>query len=91
MKTLEQFIRRRQNGAKTSLGKADYPPAALSKREKEVLRLIALGKTNQEIAHELFISANTVSNHLKRIYSKIGVTNRVDATTYAIRAGVATL
>jgi ATP/maltotriose-dependent transcriptional regulator MalT len=64
---------------------------ALTKRELEVLEQVALGKTNQEISRDLLISENTVSNHIKRIYSKIGVTNRVDAATYAIREGIVTI
>lgn len=51
----------------------------LSIREAEVLKLIALGKRNQDIAAYLNISINTVEFHLKNIYSKLLVTNRTEA------------
>jgi DNA-binding CsgD family transcriptional regulator/pimeloyl-ACP methyl ester carboxylesterase len=57
----------------------------LSSREVEVLRLVAIGKSNQQIADELVISANTVARHVSHIFDKIGVDNRVQATAYAHR------
>ena len=51
----------------------------------QVLRLVALGKTNQEIAKELFISLNTVNRHVSNIFSKINVINRAQAATYVSR------
>jgi DNA-binding CsgD family transcriptional regulator len=53
----------------------------------EILRLVATGATNQQIAHDLFISVNTVKVHLRNIFSKLGVESRTEATTFAIRAG----
>ncbi|MCI3922787.1 helix-turn-helix transcriptional regulator [Paenibacillus sp. TRM 82003] len=53
--------------------------AALSKREKEVLLLIARAKSNKEIAQLLFISEHTVKNHLTNIFGKLGVTDRAHA------------
>ena len=64
-------------------------PAGLTKREVEVLREIAAGKTNQEISRALSISENTVANHAKNIMAKIGVSNRVDAALYAVKQGLA--
>ena len=60
----------------------------LSQREAEVLRLIAQGRTNQQIAAELVISVNTVFRHVSNIYAKIGAANRAEATTYAARNGL---
>jgi pimeloyl-ACP methyl ester carboxylesterase len=57
----------------------------LTRREVEVLRLIALGRTNDEIARELFISASTVSHHVSNILSKTGAGNRTEAAAYAHR------
>lgn len=55
----------------------------LTSREVQVLRLVAAGKTNQEIADELFISEKTVARHMSNIFSKLGLPNRAAATAYA--------
>ncbi len=57
----------------------DAPLAALSVREREVLELLTAGMSNKEIAAQLTISSNTVKFHLRTIYSKLGVRNRVQA------------
>jgi ATP/maltotriose-dependent transcriptional regulator MalT len=59
-------------------------PAGLTQREVEVLRLVAGGLTNNEIAAELFLSAKTVSRHLSNIFTKIGVSSRARATAFAL-------
>jgi DNA-binding NarL/FixJ family response regulator len=64
-------------------------PDGLTQREVEVLRLIAAGKTNREIAEELFISLNTVLHHVSNILSKTGNTNRAGVATYAARHSLA--
>jgi DNA-binding CsgD family transcriptional regulator len=56
----------------------------LSDREIEVLKLVGQGKSNKDIAQELFISVNTVKVHLKNIFKKLNVTSRTEATLYAI-------
>lgn len=58
---------------------------ALSQRELEVLRLIARGMSNKEIAAELVISQNTVRNHVRNILEKLRVRSRVEAAMYAVR------
>jgi DNA-binding NarL/FixJ family response regulator len=65
----------------------DYP-AGLTGREVEVLRLLARGLANKEIAQRLFISAKTVGNHIEHIYTKIGATNRATASLFAQRHGL---
>lgn len=55
------------------------PQAGLSARESEVMDLIASGRSNGEIARELFLSEKTVKNHVNRIYAKLGVTSRTAA------------
>jgi DNA-binding NarL/FixJ family response regulator len=57
----------------------------LSRREIEVLRLLGEGLTNKKIGERLFISPKTVEHHLSRIYSKLDVTTRAEAATYAAR------
>ena len=55
----------------------------LSKREKEVLELLAEGHSNQEIADKLFVSLNTTKTHISNIYSKLGVSRRTQAVQKA--------
>jgi DNA-binding CsgD family transcriptional regulator len=64
-------------------------PAGLSPREAEVLRLVAAGRSNRQIAHELAISENTVAKHLTSIFNKTATDNRAAATAFAIRHGLA--
>jgi ATP/maltotriose-dependent transcriptional regulator MalT len=64
----------------------DLKPASedpLTKREAEVLKLVATGKTNRDIANELFISEKTVARHLSNIFVKLDLTSRAAATAYA--------
>jgi ATP/maltotriose-dependent transcriptional regulator MalT len=63
-------------------------PSGLTQREAEVLRLIAAGMTNNEIASSLCLSIKTVSRHLSNIFTKIGVTSRAAATAYAFEHGL---
>ena len=58
-------------------------PAGLTPREAEVLRLVASGKTNRDIAVELVISEHTVGRHLQNLFAKLGVSSRAAATAYA--------
>jgi DNA-binding NarL/FixJ family response regulator len=69
---------------------ADTPSGGpeLSDRENEVLRLIANGKDNAEIAQELHISPKTVKNHISNILMKLQIENRIQAAVYAVRRGL---
>ena len=64
-------------------------PSGLSRRELEVLRLLAGGKTSKQIAAELVTSVHTVNNQIASIYAKIGATGKTDAVAFAIRTGLA--
>lgn len=65
------------------------PHEELTEREMEVLKLIAQGKSNQEVADELFIGIKTVKYHLTNLFSKLGVEDRTQAAIYAHRHGLA--
>ena len=67
------------------LGDGPTPPDGLSPREFEILRLVATGRTNQEVAWELHISDKTVARHLANIFLKLDVSTRSAATAYAFR------
>ena len=72
----------------TTAPEAPEYPSGLSQREVEVLRLVALGKSNREIGDELAITERTVRRHVSNIYQKIGANNRSEATSYALREGL---
>jgi DNA-binding NarL/FixJ family response regulator len=63
-------------------------PGGLSRRELEVLRLVADGLTTREIAERLFISAKTADRHIQNIYTKIGTSTRATATRWALDNGL---
>jgi NarL family two-component system response regulator LiaR len=63
--------------------------AELSDRELEVLKLIANGKDNAQIAADLVISPKTVKNHISNILMKLQMQNRIQAAVYAVRSGLA--
>jgi DNA-binding CsgD family transcriptional regulator len=62
-------------------------PCGLTRREVEVLRLLAAGRSNHNIAKALFISSNTVANHVRSILTKTNTANRTEAAAYALRYG----
>lgn len=65
------------------------PPHGLSRRELEVLRLLAAGESNRQIARRLGLSPHTIERHVANLYRKIGARGRADATAYALRNGLA--
>lgn len=64
-------------------------PANLTPREAQVLRLVAKGSTNQEIAAQLFRSERTVEHHVSAILAKLGARNRLEAARAAVELGLA--
>ena len=77
-----------QKRAESQPGALPAYPDGLTPREVEVLRLIAAGKTDREIAGELFISVTTVSTHVRNLLNKANVANRTEAVGYAARHGL---
>jgi two-component system NarL family response regulator len=71
--------------AKKAEERQQYPAPALTSRELEVLKLVAKGMSNREIAEELFISENTVKNHVRNILEKLHLHSRMEAVIYAVR------
>jgi len=69
---------------------ADEAPATtpLSKREREILQMVANGSTTKEVARDLGISPHTVKTHLERIFEKLGANDRAQAVAIAIRTGL---
>lgn len=64
------------------------PNVELSPRELEVLRLIAAGHSNSEIASILYVSPNTIKTHVRSVLNKLGVNHRVEAAVLAVRYGL---
>jgi len=73
---------------RSSVDAAETIRAELSEREIEVLKLIASGNDNAEIARALFISPKTVKNHISNILMKLQMENRIQAAVYAVRSGI---
>ena len=87
---VRQFLGVEKEGVGAPTNQEPFPtyPDGLSQREVEVLRLVASGMTNQEIADRLFISVGTVSTHVKNLLNKTNCANRTEATAYAGRKGL---
>jgi DNA-binding NarL/FixJ family response regulator len=89
MRALEERLTARMGQTITPLPSA--APSSLddlSQREVEVLRLLAAGRSNRDIAEALYISLNTVATHVRNILTKTGTVNRTEAAAYALRHGL---
>jgi DNA-binding CsgD family transcriptional regulator/pimeloyl-ACP methyl ester carboxylesterase len=73
------------SSTKTVCAEGVIRPEGMTSREVEVLRLVAAGRSNRQIAEELSISINTVDRHVSNILTKIGATNRAEAASFAVR------
>jgi len=82
-KILEEFSRQAQRQSLVAIARN-----GLTAREVEVLKMVAKGATNKGIASTLFITENTVKNHLRNILSKLHLQNRIQAAVYAARKGL---
>ncbi|QEO14048.1 response regulator transcription factor [Agromyces intestinalis] len=83
-----QLVRRVRAEAAAGAGSSAPPPPALSPRELEVLRLVAAGASNPEIARTLFLGEATVKTHLAHAFEKLGVSDRTRAVTRAMELGL---
>ncbi|MBO3751277.1 response regulator transcription factor [Streptosporangiaceae bacterium NEAU-GS5] len=86
---LDPSVQRRLLDSMTSPKETPSRPGGLTAREIDVLRLIAGGLSNAEIAKRLFISETTVKTHINNLFAKIGARDRAQAVTYAYRNGLA--
>jgi two-component system, NarL family, response regulator NreC len=77
-----------QLGARIAAQEPEQADDDLTEREREVLRLIALGHTNGEIAGQLFLSVRTVESHRAHIQSKLGLSTRAELVRYALDRGL---
>jgi NarL family two-component system response regulator LiaR len=75
-------------GRDPAAGPGDAIRATLTERELEILKLVASGKENNEIAKDLFISPKTVQNHMSNILAKLQLENRIQAAVAAVRGGI---
>ena len=82
-KLLDEFARQAKRPPAVTL-----PGTNLSPREKKVLELVTLGRTNKEIAAALAVAENTVKSYVKNILEKLHLENRVQAATFAVREGL---
>jgi ATP/maltotriose-dependent transcriptional regulator MalT len=82
---VQQLLAEREQAPLSTVGAADdtTPAMTLSRREREILRLVEDGLSNSEIAHKLVIEANTVKSHLHRIYQRLSVATRYQAVIHA--------
>ncbi|MFF9283199.1 helix-turn-helix transcriptional regulator [Streptomyces griseosporeus] len=82
---IDALVRR---GRLTETGAPDGPASPLTARERDVLRLLALGRSNRQIGEELFISGKTASVHVSNILAKLGAASRTEAVAIAYREGL---
>jgi DNA-binding NarL/FixJ family response regulator len=76
-------------GLAPKTGAGSGPDPGLSPREAEILKRVAAGRSNREIAKELWLSEHTVKYHLTNVYRKLGVSGRTDAARYAFEHAIA--
>ena len=86
--TIAAKVLQRIRASSSSQHEAETIQSELSDREVEVLKLIANGKDNAQIAADLHISPKTVKNHISNILMKLQIDNRIQAAVFAVRSGL---
>lgn len=84
-KSMTKFLLEPKNSVNSSASESAYAKNLLTFREREVLALIASGYNSREVSEKLFISSHTVKTHIYNVYSKVNVTNRLQATLWAAK------
>src|SRR6266567_3286354 len=84
---MRQFVAPGEFGGGTDSGK-DRERSPLGRREREIVQLVSQGYKNKEMADKMFISEQTVKNHLHNIFEKVGVSDRLELALYAIHNGL---
>ena len=85
---MRQFASPSDGGGNSSTGGKSRERSPLSTREREIVQLVAQGFKNKEMAEKMFISEQTVKNHLHNIFDKLGVSDRLELALYAIHKGL---
>ncbi|WP_167132997.1 response regulator [Paramicrobacterium chengjingii] len=88
-RVIAEFARRRATRVAEPMGADAAALASLTEREADIVRLLAKGLSNAEIARDLFVETSTVKSHLSRAMTKIGVRDRVQTVVWAYRVGIA--
>jgi DNA-binding NarL/FixJ family response regulator len=86
---VQQHLMREVAGKSATLQTQDPPHASLTEREIDILRLIAEGRSNKEIAATLHLTEGTVKGYVSTIFDKLGVADRTQAALYAVKNGLA--
>ena len=86
--TVEEIVEKILVFAPKRRGRAKKPRPVMTQRETHVVKHVAAGLSNKQIARRLGISETTVRNHLSRVFNKLGATNRTEAVMNAMRMGV---
>jgi len=86
--TIEEIVEKILVVAPKPRGRPRRPRTTMTQREIHVVKYVAAGLSNKQIAHRLGISEKTVRNHLSRVFNKLGATNRTEAVMNAMRKGL---
>jgi DNA-binding NarL/FixJ family response regulator len=87
-KVIQNLFEENDGGSEAETGAARHPEFSLTHRERDILGLLAEGRSNRDIAQSLYLSEKTVKAHLAAIFRKLGVANRTQAAMAAVAMGI---